>query len=140
MKCGMIFIMGWMIGAQLFAEQYQTFEENGKVGMKDEAGRVVIPPAFEALGWSDGNFSVAGDVTGYRLRGLWGVINIKKEFVTKAEFENLCYAGGESIVARKKINSISYKSGCLNLRGEVKIPFVYDGIQMQGLRAIVFNL
>jgi len=140
MKWGMIFIMGWLVCAQLFAKQYQTFEENGRVGMKDDAGRVVIPPSFEALGWSDGNFSVAGDVTGYRLQGLWGIINLKKEFVTKAEFESLTYSGGDNIVARKKINSISYKSGCLNLRGEIKIPFVYDGIQVQGLRAIVFNL
>jgi len=136
----MIFIMGWLVCAQLLARQYQTFEENGRVGMKDDEGHVVIPPSFEALGWSDGNFSVAGEVTGYRLQGLWGIINLKKEFVTKAEFENLTYSGGENIVARRKINSVSYKSGCLNLRGEIKIPFVYDGIQIQGLRAIVFNL
>jgi len=140
MKRGMIFIMSWLVCVQLSAKQYQTFEENGKVGMKDEEGHVVIPPSFEALGWSDGNFSIAGDVTGYRLQGLWGIINLKKEFVTKAEFESLMYSGGENIVARKKVNSIFYKSGCVNLRGEVKIPFVYDGIQVQGLRAIVFNL
>lgn len=140
MKCGMIFLLSWLMSAQLLARQYQTFEENGKVGMKDDEGHVVIPPSFEALGWSDGNFSVAGEVTGYRLRGLWGVINLKKEFVTKAEFESLTYAGGENIVARKKINAISYKSGCVNLHGEVKIPFMYDGIRLQGLRAIVFNL
>lgn len=140
MKRGMIFIMGWLVCSQLLARQYQTFEENGRVGMKDDEGHVVIPPSFEALGWSDGNFSVAGDVTGYRLQGLWGIINLKKEFVTRAEFESLTYSGGENIVARKKINSVSHKSGCINLRGEIKIPFVYDGIQVQGLRAIVFNL
>lgn len=140
MKRGVIFIMSWLVCVQLLAKQYQTFEENGRVGMKDDQGQVVIPPSFEALGWSDGNFSVAGDVTGYRLQGLWGIINLKKEFVTKAEFENLTYSGGENIVARKKVNSVSYKSGCVNLRGEIKIPFAYDGIQMHGLRAIVFNL
>ena len=136
----MILVAGWLVCTQLFATQYKTFEENGKVGMKDDKDQVILPPSFEALGWSDGSFSVAGQVTGYRLKGLWGIVNLKKEFVTKAEYENLVYSGGENLVARKKINSIFYKAGCVNLRGEVNIPFEYDGIEAKGLRAIVFNL
>lgn len=123
-----------------FAKTYQTFEENGKVGMKDDSGNVILPPSFEALGWSDGNFSVAGEVTGYRLNGSWGIINLKKEFISKAEYESLVYSGGDCIVARKKINPVVRKTGCINLKGEIKVPFIYDGITVQGLRAIVFNL
>ncbi len=59
-----------------------TFAENGKIGMKDEDGNVVLPPSFEALGWSDGNFSVIGDVTGYRQNDLG--INLKKEIYYQA--------------------------------------------------------
>ncbi|MBI3483364.1 MAG: WG repeat-containing protein [Bacteroidetes bacterium] len=140
MKSGMILMVGWLVCIPLFATQYKTFEENGKVGMKDDKEHVILPPSFEALGWSDGSFSVIGEVTGYRLQGLWGIINLKKEFITKAEFENLIYSGGENVVARKKINAVFYKTGSLNLRGETKIPFEYDGIQVQGLRSIVFNL
>ena len=136
----MILAAGWLVFTQLFATQYKTFEENGKVGMKDDKDQVILPPSFEALGWSDGSFSVAGQVTGYRLKGLWGIINLKKEFITNAEYENLVYSGGENVVARKKINSIFYKTGCVNLRGETNIPFEYDGIEAHGLRAIVFNL
>src|SRR5882724_1727032 len=140
MKRGMILLMGCLMCSQLHANQYKTFEENGKVGMKDDNNQVILPPSFEALGWSDGSFSVIGEVTGYRLRGKWGIINLKKEFVTKAEFENLVYSGGENIVAQKKVNEVFRKRGCLNLKGEIKVPFVYDGILIQGLRAIVFNL
>src|SRR5258708_26950035 len=140
MKRVMILVAGWLVCTQLFATQYKTFEENGKVGMKDDKDQVVLVPWFEALGWSDGSCSVAGQVTGYRLKGLWGIVNLKKEFVTKAEYENLVYSGGENVVARKKINSIFYKTGCVNLRGEANIPFEYDGIEAKGLRAIVFNL
>jgi hypothetical protein len=50
------------------------------------------------------------------------------------------YAGGEYVVVKKKINPAQRKTGCLNLRGEVQIPFVYDDIQVHGLRAIVINL
>ena len=35
------------------ASPYELFEQNGKMGIKDERGQVVIPPSFEALGWID---------------------------------------------------------------------------------------
>ena len=114
------------------ANGYQLFEENGKKGIKNEQGQVIIPPSFEALGWSDGSFSVIGNVTGYRVDHHWGVINLKKEFVTKAEYETLVYAGGDNIIARKKLSQVSVKVGTLNLQGEKKIPFAYDGIQNSG--------
>jgi WG containing repeat len=122
------------------AEVYQLFEENGKKGIKNDQGQIIIPPTFEALGWSDGSFSVIGNTTGYRLNRQWGIINLKKEFLTKAEFESLVYASGDNIIAQKKISPIAVKAGALNLQGHVNIPFVYDGIQISGLRAVVFNL
>ncbi|MBX2897643.1 MAG: WG repeat-containing protein [Cyclobacteriaceae bacterium] len=128
-----ISLSGW-------ADSFQPFEENGKVGIKNQDGKVILPASFEALGWSDGSFSVVGNVTGYRQNNQWGILNLKKEFITKAEFENLIYSSGEYIVARKKINPAQRKAGCLNLRGEIQIPFMYDDIQLHGLRAIVINL
>jgi len=122
------------------AAPYELFEQNGKMGIKDDRGQVVIPPAFEALGWSDGSFSVIGETTGYRAQNHWGLINLKKQFITPAEFEELVYQGGEFVVARKKVSPVATKSGCINLRGEIHLPFVYDGIKVNGLRAIVFNL
>lgn len=122
------------------ADSFEIFSENGKVGIKNQDGKVVLPASFEALGWADGSFSVVGDVTGYRLNNHWGLINLKKEFVTQALYESLVYGGGEYIIARKKINPALTKTGCLNLSGETKINFQYDGIRIHGLRAIVFEL
>lgn len=123
-----------------WADSFQTFEENGKVGIKNQDGKVILPASFEALGWSDGSFSVIGNVTGYRQNNQWGILNLKKEFITKAEYESLVYSGGEYVVARKKINPAQRKVGCLNLQGEIQIPFIYDDIQLHGLQAIVINL
>jgi len=134
------FLLLFMSGLVCLADSFLVFEENGKVGIKNQQGNVVVPASFEALGWSDGSFSVIGDVTGYRLNNRWGILNLKKAFVTKAEYEKLVYSSGEYIVATKKINPVLTKTGCLNLRGEIKIPFQYDGISIHGLRAIVFNL
>jgi WG containing repeat len=122
------------------ADPYVIFSDNGKKGIKDERGQVIIPPSFDALGWSDGSFSVIGNVTGYRTNNQWGVINLKNEFITKADYESLVYAGADNIVVRKRINPAQVKAGCINLQGEVKIPFQYEGISIHGLRAIVFNL
>lgn len=129
-----------VISFSVWADAFQIFEENGKVGIKNQDGKVVLPASFEALGWSDGSFSVIGNVTGYRKNNYWGILNLKKEFITKAEFESLVYAGGDNVIAKKKINPAQLKTGCLNLRGDIKIPFAYDDIQLHGLRAIVINL
>lgn len=122
------------------ADSFVLFEENGKVGLKDNSGTVVLPARFNALGWSDGSFSVIGNVTGYRLDGRWGIINLKKEFVTAALYEKLEYAGGENIIAQKQFTPTLAKRGCIGLDGKEKIPFIYDGISISGLRAVVFNL
>ena len=121
-----------------FAEHYLVFEENGKVGLKNEEGRVLLPASFEALGWSDGSFSVIGQVTGYKLGNKWGIVNLKKEFITKAEFESIHYSGGDRIIAFRKLGPTVSRFGCLNLSGEIMIPFKYDGIKIEGLRAVVF--
>lgn len=139
MRCAAIIIFTFL-SLQGKADSFLIFEENGKVGIKNQNGDVLVPAAFEALGWSDGSFSVIGNVTGYRLNHQWGILNLKKEFITQAAYESLVYAGADYVIARKKINPSQTKAGCLNLKGETKIPFQYDGISIHGLRAIVFNL
>jgi hypothetical protein len=121
------------------ATSYELFEVRGKVGLKDETGKILLPASFEGLGWSDGSFSVIGQLTGYKLNNQWGIVNLKKEFVTKPIYESLTNSGGYLLIASKKINAVDYKTGCVDLRGEVAIPFNYDGIKIIGLRAIVFK-
>ncbi len=133
-----IVLLTFLISNFALAEPYQVFQENGKVGLKNEEGQILLPASFEALGWSDGSFSVIGQVTGYKLGKEWGIINLKKEFITKAEYQNLYYSGGDRIIAFKKMGPTTNYFGCLNLSGRVTVPFKYDGIKIQGLRAIVF--
>ena len=115
---------------------YEVFYENGKAGIRDDAGNVLIPPAFDALGWSDGSFSVVNNVTGYRRNSRWGLINLKKELLTEPNYENLASGGGDRVVASRWINSYTKKFGCLDLNGNETVPFRYDAITILGLRAI----
>lgn len=123
----------------LVAADYQLFEENGKYGVKDEAGKVIITPAFEGLGWSDGSFSVVGTVTGYKTNRQWGLINLKAQRLTEAEYLSLHPSGGDRIIAKKQVDAVTVKQGCIDLKGNITVPFKYDGIKIDGLRAIVFN-
>jgi hypothetical protein len=119
---------------------FSLYEENGKVGLKNEQGQVVIPAQYESIGWSNGEFSLIGNVTGYRSKGLWGLINTQNNKVTKAEYEDLSPGQGEIIVARKKLpGTVKVRSGCITLSGKQVIPFTYDGIRITSFRAIVYT-
>jgi hypothetical protein len=79
-------------------------------------------------------------VTGYRIKDNWGLINLENHKVTKAEFIDLSPGQGSVIVARKKItNTVQIKTGCINTSGKTIIPFLYDGLRISSLRAIVFD-
>jgi len=134
----LIFVIIALTWTPLVAEPYLVFEENGKVGLKSEGGQIVLPASFEALGWSDGSFSLIGQVTGYKLGSKWGLLNLRKEFITKAEYESILYAGGDRIVVFRQVSATQTRAGCIDLTGKITVPFKYDGIKIQGLRAIVF--
>jgi hypothetical protein len=122
------------------AHQYDVFEENGKVGLKNDQGQVVIPAQYEALGWSNNRFSLINKVTGYKHQGRWGLINIDNHKVTEAEYDALDATDGPLIVARKKSPmSLRQVAGCLNSSGKIVIPFQYDGLRISALRAIVYT-
>src|SRR5688572_22438459 len=85
------------------ANDFSVYEENGKVGLKNLRGEVLIPAKYDAIGWSNGRLSVVNNVTGYRSNGLWGLISTGNEVITKAEYEDLSPGEGSLIVARKKV-------------------------------------
>jgi hypothetical protein len=124
----------------LVSREFNPFEENGKFGLKNTKGEVIIPAQYEKLGWSDGKFSVVENVIGYQLKGNWGLITIDNEKITKAEFTDLSPGQGSVIVARKKIeNSVKVLTGCINTSGKIVVPFQYDGLSVSSSRAIVFE-
>lgn len=122
------------------AHTFQIFEENGKVGLKNEQGVVMIPAQYESLGWSDGTFAVVNQVTGYQLKGKWGLIGLDNKKIAPAHFESLLPGEGSVLIAQRKADrSIRVMTGCVTTQGKEVIPFMYDGIRVQGMRAIVFT-
>ena len=122
------------------SKEFSLFEENGKVGLKDEAGRVLIPATYDAIGWSNGKLSIVDKVVGYRVKELWGLINTSNRVVTPAEFGELKPGEGSFLVAQKK-SALSQRPsfGVINTSGKTIIPFQYDGLRLSNMRAVVMS-
>lgn len=124
----------------LTASGFDVFKENGKVGLRDDNGKVIIPAKYEALGWSDAPFKVVDNVVGYKEGGYWGLITLDNKVITKSLFEDLYPGDGSLLIARKKSNlSLRIVSGCISTSGREVLPFLYDGIKLANLRAIVYT-
>lgn len=121
------------------AETYNTFEVDGKMGLRDANGNVVIPPTYDALGWSEGPFSVVGQVTGYKSSGRWGIIAVNNRAITEATYTGLIPAEGNLILAYKRLpGSSRFMAGCLDTSGKEVIPFRYEGLTINAMRGIVY--
>jgi hypothetical protein len=126
--------------SKVTSSEFSPFEENGKVGLKNTKGEILIPAEYEQLGWSDGSFSVIDQVTGYKLNNAWGIINLSNHKVTKPDYADLSPGQGSVLVARKKFNNtVSVRSGCITTTGKIVVPFVYDGISISAFKAIVYQ-
>jgi len=133
-----VIILIFLSSLQVIAEPYSVFEEDGKFGLKNEAGLILIPAKYEALGWSNGSFSVTGQVTGYKLKGSWGVMNVNNQRITPPDYSSLTPAEGLLLVASKRSASFKISTGCINTEGKIIIPFTYTGVKVHSLRAVVF--
>lgn len=135
----MIFIISAIfLSLTTAAEPYTRFEENGKYGLKNESGQIIIPAVYDALGWSNGSFSVSLNVTGYKLGEAWGIVNTHNERITKADYLSLAPAEGSLIVATKKSSAIAVRAGLINTEGKTIIPFTYAGVKVHSLRVVAF--
>lgn len=133
------FLFFFIFCFSLSAQSFTIYRENGKVGLKDHNGRILIPARYDDMGWSDGNFSVLDNVTGFKQGRLWGLIKISDQPVTSAEYESVTRAGALIVVVKKNTATQKNVSGCINASGKTIIPFLYDGIELQGTQAIVFT-
>lgn len=119
------------------AADFLIFTENGRVGLKDESGKVLIPAQYEALGWSDSELSVVDKVIGYREGNLWGILHTSNRIVVPAEYVSLNPGEGSFLIAAKTSISLRPAFGVITTSGKKAIPPLYDGLQLANMRAIV---
>lgn len=117
---------------------YQLFEMQGKQGIKDNNGNILIPAQYEELGWSQGDFEIVNNVLGYRSNNMWGLISLNNEVVTQASYTQL-YPGSRSLFIAAMKGKLSQRDflGVISAEGKTVLPFKYASVKLADLRAIV---
>lgn len=116
------------------ADEYKTFRQNGKYGLKNTtSGEVVIPPQYESIGWSDGSFEVINSTIGAQQNEKWALINLDGTKRSAHRYANLTpYIDNLFIASKRKKNSILTSFGVINGRGKTIIDFSYAKIEAVG--------
>jgi hypothetical protein len=135
---GLLIIVFILLFIPLFAtmsgeDEYEIIEKDQKKGLANKKGRVLIPPEYEDLGWTNGSAQLLEDVIGFRKNELWGILNTKNEKVTEPVYTSLARFNESWIVASKKLpynSNIVY--GVINAKGKAEIAFQYHSIEVHG--------
>ena len=105
---------------------FTIVEENNLKGLFDEEGNVIIPIAYEDLGWTKGIPEVHGRVIGYREKGFWGLIDVKNHKVTEAIYYTLQpFTGKDIIASRGTSKSRKRVYGIIDNKGREQLSFRY---------------
>ncbi len=136
--CGLLFLILITAVSVAQSKDFQLIYKDGKVGLSDASGKVVIPAEYEELGWSTGDQDPESNTIGYRKDNLWGLLALDNEKITKPEYTSLYPVKGGFYIAsvRGKISHHDFL-GVITNQGKVVIPFKYNAIKPDGLRAIV---
>lgn len=114
------------------------FNEEGKQGIKDENGKVVIPAKYDQLGWSRAPFQIVGRLIGYKEDNAWGLLNLEDERITEAMYSQLYPSTTQTFVVGK-IGKVAHRDylGLINSKGKLLIPFKYTSVNVADKLAIV---
>lgn len=123
-----IFLIQW--ADTISAKSYQVFELDGKYGLKNESGEVLIPPKYDNLGWSYGERRIINDVIGYQKNGLWGLISVKNKILFQSQFYSIQLLKEDLFKVSTKgkfSNQLFY--GVIDAKGNTVLSFHYSHLQ-----------
>ncbi|MBV6646918.1 MAG: WG repeat-containing protein, partial [Cyclobacteriaceae bacterium] len=112
------------------SQEIEVFHHDDRQGIRNKEGQVLIPPVYDQLGWSTGDFLTINELIGYRENGLWGLINLSNRRISEPIYYHLSPHNDEKILAAIKgrfSNQLFY--GILDEKGNVKISCNYFSIE-----------
>lgn len=118
-------------------EEYSIIEKDHKKGLINRRGRVLIPPEYEDLGWTNGGTQLLENVIGFKRDDLWGILNTKNERITEPLYNSLTRFNENWIVASKKLSyNTKIVFGVINAKGNAEIAFQYQTLQVHNNKLI----
>lgn len=126
-----LFFPSFLFAHQLSESGYEIIIVGKKKGLKDATGKIIIPPKYEDLGWSNGNDdNPTENLIGYKQNSKWGLISLTNKKITLPEYAFLNKTKSEYIIGAKSGRlSRSYFYGLFNAKGEIVVPFRYLSMQ-----------
>ncbi len=120
----------WSSHAQSPSNDIETYSENGKFGLvKVSTQERIIPARFDALGWSDGSFSIIDGVIGFKNNETWGLLTLENEIIVNSKYTVLYPYKNKKLIAGKRSRfSILSKYGIISTKGSELLPLEYESL------------
>ena len=127
-----LFLFFSIIEFSVAQSSYSIFDANGSKGIVDNAGKEIIPPEYEDIGWSNGNQSFNGEVIGYKKDGKWGLLSRENLAITAPIYHQIEFQETQIVASKKGEFSSKEFYGIINKKGKIVIPFTYAGLKILG--------
>jgi len=118
-----LFFACWQLAAQ---PSYQIFSSGNYKGLKNSKGEVVIPPVYDALGWSNRKTQDEDQFIGYQQDGKWGLISFLNKKITAPRFDKMePFSSGRFRVAVKGKFTNRFFYGLIDTKGKIILNLDY---------------
>lgn len=109
------------------------FEDNNKIGYKDENGNIIIEPIYSSGQLYFGKDTSRGEYASVAKGELCGIINEEGKIIIPFEYEEVFHLFDNLFAARKKSDSgRDWYFGVIDIEGNLIIPFSYKYISYLG--------
>lgn len=109
----------------LWSQSHTLFAENGKMGIR-HGQQTIIPARYDNIGWSNQSFQWVGEIVGYQLNGLWGLLNRQGEVLSPPIYSGLHALPNQTVIFWENIRAHrTQKYGLMDGEGKILIPNTY---------------
>ncbi len=137
---GILFASIWGFGTPVWplaTGEYQIVEKENLKGLANIKGELLIPTAYDDLGWSNRQDEPVRNVIGYKKHDLWGLLNLSNERVADPIYQELYPYSNDLLVGSKKLPyNKEIVFGILDLKGKTEVEFRYSHIEVHHNRLI----
>lgn len=113
-------IIIFLFSHSAFSQRYSKFEENGKIGIKDDKGTIILAATYDEVFL---DFSAETDLARVKLKGKWGYADKAGKLVIPAEYQEAGEFDAAVKLAKVKQND---KYGFIDNSGKAIIAIIYE--------------
>ncbi|MDI9356772.1 MAG: WG repeat-containing protein [Chitinophagaceae bacterium] len=119
--------------AQAPTKSFSFFEENGKKGLKNHAGEIIIPAQYNQLGWTRAIDTplILKNTLGYKYNNFWGILTLSHKKITAPIYDAIHLLPNKLLlVSFKSHNSTLSLFGIIDEQNNPIVPIQYFSIEL----------